>query len=276
MTRGVPGNQAIVDSTATLAMQTCAAGMWSGLTPPTRPWFKLGIAADWLDIDDQSKLWLENAERMIYYVLAQSNFYNTMAQAFQDVATFGTAPVIMYEDAQNVIRCYLPCAGEYYLAVGARLSVDTLYREFVLTVQQIVDMFTLDACPEEVRSMWEVGGGSLEKEFIVAHAIEPNFAMSDRRKGSVTVVPGRFVWREVYWLKGRKTEAELSRRGFNSCPFFVARWSTVSNDPYGRSPGMDCLGDTKQLQPGDSEEGRIHRKAGAAADGRQRRDEERA
>lgn len=248
MTRGVPQNQQIVDSTATLAMQTCAAGMWSGLTPPTRPWFKLGIAADWLDIDDTSKLWLENAERMVYYVLAQSNFYNTMAQAFQDVATFGTAPVIMYEDAENVIRCYLPCAGEYYLAVGARLSVDTLYREFVYTVQQIVDMFTLEACPEEVRNLWEMGGASLEKELIVAHAIEPNFAMSDRRKGKVTVVPGRFVWREVYWLKGRKTEAELSRRGFNSCPFFVARWSTVSNDPYGRSPGMDCLGDTKQLQ----------------------------
>ena len=26
------------------------------------------------------------------------------------------------------------------------------------------------------------------------------------------------------------------------------RWSVVSNDPYGRSPGMDILGSTMQLQ----------------------------
>lgn len=250
MLKGVPINDAIVDSTATLAMQTCAAGMWSGLTPPTRPWFKLGVAIDWIELDDAAKAWLEDTERVLYYVLAQSNFYNIMAQAFQDVATFGTAPIIMYEDAEDVLRCYLPCAGEYYLAVGSRLSVDTLYREFVLTVQQIVDMFGLESCPHEVRERWEQGGGSLEMELIIAHAIEPNFAMSRNKRGSdkVTVVPGHFTWREVYWLKGRKTEAELSRRGFNGCPFFAARWSVVSNDPYGRSPGMDCLGDTKQLQ----------------------------
>lgn len=248
--RGVPENQTIVDSTATLAMQTCAAGMWSGLTPPTRPWFKLGIAIDWIDLDDAAKAWLEDAERILYYVFAQSNFYNIMAQAFQDVATFGTAPVIMYEDAEDVLRCYLPCSGEYYLAVGSRLSVDTLYREFVLTVQQIVDMFGLENCPEQVRSKWEVGGGSLENEMIVAHAIEPNYAMSRNKRGTakINVVPGHFTWREVYWLKGQQTQAELSRRGFNGCPFFAARWSVVSNDPYGRSPGMDCLGDTKQLQ----------------------------
>ena len=250
MTKGVPLSQQIIDSTCTLAMQTCAAGMWSGLTPPTRPWFKLGLAIDWLDLDDDAKAWLEDAERVLYYVFAQSNFYNIMAQAFQDVATFGTAPVIMYEDAQDVLRCYLPCAGEYYLAVGSRLSVDTLYREFVLTIQQIVDMFGLESCPEQVRSKWKQGGGSLENEMIVAHAIEPNFAMSRHGIGNekINVVPGHFTWREMYWLKGQQTEAELSRRGFNGCPFFAARWSVVSNDPYGRSPGMDCLGDTKQLQ----------------------------
>ena len=39
-----------------------------------------------------------------------------MAQAFQDIVVFGTAPVIVYEDFEDIIRLYLPCAGEYYLA----------------------------------------------------------------------------------------------------------------------------------------------------------------
>jgi hypothetical protein len=250
MNRGHPLNNHIVDSTATLAMQVCASGMWTGLTSPSRPWFKLGIALPWVELDAAGLAWLSDTEQRVYAVLGAGNFYNTMAQAFQDVASFGTAPVIIYEDFEDVIRCYLPCSGEYYLAVGARQSVDTLYREFTMTVQAIVEMFGLDNCPLQVVNLWEAGGGSLENEFIVAHAIEPNTAMLGRgmQKREIRVVPGSFTYREVYWLKGIRCERELSRRGFVEKPFFAARWSVTSNDAYGRSPGMDCLGDTKQLQ----------------------------
>lgn len=250
MTKGFLLNNAIVDSTATLAMQICAAGLWTGLTSPSRPWFKLGSGMPGVELQEDGKEWVEDLERKIYTVLAQSNFYNTLAQAFQDIAVFGTAPVIIYEDAEDVIRCYLPCAGEYFLGVGSRLSVDTLYREFVLTVTGIVEMFGLEACPPEVRDLWKEGGGSIEREFVVAHAIEPNFPLSSRSRdgGKVDVVPGGFTWREVYWLRGQQNYHELSRRGFHERPFMAARWNVVSNDPYGRSPGMDAIGDTKQLQ----------------------------
>jgi hypothetical protein len=251
MGRGAPINDAIIDSTATLAMQTCAAGLWTGLTSPSRPWFKLGIALPWIKLQPDAKAWLEDAEQRVNAVLAQSNFYNTMAQAFQDVATFGTAPVIIYEDHEDVIRCYLPCAGEYYLAVGARFSVDTLYREFVLTIAQIVEMFTVEKCPAEIRGMWEEGGSSLDTERIVCHAIEPNFPLAGRgeqKSKMINVVPGVFTYREVYWIKGDRGTSELSRKGFRERPFMAARWSVVSNDPYGRSPAMDALGDTKQVQ----------------------------
>jgi hypothetical protein len=249
MNRWLPINNAIVDSTATLAMQICASGMWTGLTSPSRPWFKLGLALPWAQLDAEGEAWLYDTEQRLYAVLGGSNFYTIMAQAFQDVATFGTAPVIIYEDFEDVIRCYLPCAGEYYLAVGARLSVDTLYREFTLTTRDIVEMFGFDNCPAEIQKLWADGGASLEQESVVAHAIEPNTALSGKRgKGDIRVVPGNFPYREVYWLKGAKTERELSRKGFTEKPFFAARWSTVSNDAYGRSPGMDALGDTKQLQ----------------------------
>ena len=63
-----------------------------------------------------------------------------------------------------------------------------------------------------------------------------------------TIVPGVFAYREIYWLKGTKTAQPLSVRGFHLKPFMAARWSTVSNDAYGRSPCMDALGDNKQIQ----------------------------
>jgi hypothetical protein len=253
MTRGGARNQAIVDSTATLAMQVCASGLWSGLTSPSRVWFKIGLAVPGPELPPDAKQWIEDTEHKVYKALHGSNFYTTLAQAFQDVVTFGTAPIVIYEDSEDTIRCYAPCAGEYYLAAGARLSVDTFYREFTLTVAQIVDMFTLENCPMQVREKWRVGGASLELEFVVCHAIEPNSPLDRKAQGGggagkISVVPQTFTFREVYWLKGMKTESELSRRGFYERPFIVMRWSTVSNDAYGRSPGMDALGDIMQLQ----------------------------
>lgn len=247
-TRGSPINQSIIDNTGTLAMQVCASGMVDGLMPSTRPWFKLALGLPGIEADAAAKEWLEDTETRAYTVLAGSNFYNVIAQSAQDEVVFGTAPAIMYEDPEDVIRMYAPCAGEYYLAAGSRLSIDTFNRDFTLTVAEIVEMFGVDNCPEQVLTLWRAGGGSLENEFVVLHSIEPNFPLSGRGGKDIHPVKGGFVYREFYWLKGVKTSKPLSRRGFNEKPFAVARWSTVSNDAYGRSPGMDALPDVKQLQ----------------------------
>lgn len=244
-------NDQIIDSTGLLAVRTCAAGMWTGLTSPSRPWFKLGIGLPWIELDKDGKDWLEDTEQRLYTVFGQSNFYTTMSQAFQDVTVFGTAPVIMYEDTEDVIRCYLPCAGEYYLACGGRFSVTTMYREYTMTVQQIVDMFTVDNCPPQVQKMWTAAGSSLEMEFVVAHAVEPNFALAPRGgvgKKEISIISGKYAYRELYWLKGIKTDNPLSKKGFHEQPFMTARWATTSNDAYGRSPCMDAIGDNKQIQ----------------------------
>lgn len=249
MNRGNALNDAIIDGTGLLAVETCASGMWTGLTNPARPWIKMDSALPWVKLDADGKEWVEDTEQRLYTVLAQSNFYTILAQAFQDLVVFGTAPFVIYEDFEDVIRLYLPCAGEYYLGSGARLSVDTFYREFTLTVAQIIEQFKEKNCPEQVTKLWRTGGASLDTEFVVAHAIEPNFALADRGSNkTVRVVPGSFTYREVYWLKGQKTSKPLSVAGFRGKPFMALRWSQVSNDAYGRSPCMDALGDSKQVQ----------------------------
>jgi hypothetical protein len=244
--RGGNLNQQILNSRGVLAARTCAAGMWTGLCSPSRPWFKLGIGTPWLTLDRDGKAWLKDTEDKIYTVLHQSNFYTTMAQAFQDLTVFGTAPPLIMEDAEDVIRLYLPAAGEYYLGNGPRLEVDTHYCEFNQTVLGIVGMFTLESCPQQIQKLWYAG--TYDMEYVVARAIEPNFDLARRGtpSGKVKVVPGKWTYREVYWLKGFKTNAPLSRRGYNEKPFMALRWATVSNDAYGRGPGMDAICDVKQ------------------------------
>ena len=252
MTRGSAINDAIIDSTGLQSLRTCAAGMWSGLTNPARDWLKLGIKAINYEPDADTKEWLEDTQQRVATVYHESNFYDIMAQAFEDTPLFGTAPLIQYEDHEDVVRFYLPCAGEYYLGCGARFDTNTLYREFTLTVLQIVEMFRLENCPEQVQKHF--AEGALDLEYIVAHSIEPNFPVSSKSTGKgkqpqkLQILSTLFTYREVYWLKGIKCEKPLSKRGFQEKPFTAFIWSRVSNDPYGRSCCMDALGDNKQVQ----------------------------
>ena len=191
--RGSPVNDAIIDSTAAQAVNVCASGLWTGLTSPSRPWFDLDIGLPWVQKDQEAADWLYDTEQRIYAILAASNFYQVMAAAFMDVATFGTAPVLIYEDQEDIVRFFLPCAGEYFLSVGSKLTVETFYREFVFSVLAIVDMFGLENCPVSIRNAWAAGGASLDKEFIVAHAIEPNIPIRGRDGNKLLVVSKNFA-----------------------------------------------------------------------------------
>jgi len=243
LSRGAPVNQHIIDPTGTKASQVCAAGMMSGITSPGRPWFKLTVPD--MDVADTSpvKLWLDEVCKRMQRVLAGSNYYSAKATQYHDLVVFGTAPMLINEDAEDVIRCVNPCAGEYFIANSPRLTIDTFYREFSQTVSQLVAEFGEDNVSDDVRRMFGQGGAGLGHEIKVYHAIEPN----DERVGG-KVLPSRFPWREIYWQAGSDTGRVLRLRPFHEQPFSCPRWDLSGNDAYGRSPGMDALGCVKQLQ----------------------------
>jgi Bacteriophage head to tail connecting protein len=252
MSRGSPINQHILDSTGTLAARNLASGMMSGITSPTRPWFRLKIGR--IDSTQTSpiSLWLAECERLLMLVFAESDFYNSAATMYLDLVIFGTAPILLYEDFENVISCFNPCFGEYYVDCSDKLHIDTLYREFTLTTDQTVKQFGIDNVSSYVARLYKEGGANLTRELVVAHAIEPN---TEPRKFGF---PEQFKFRECYWEWGGTASPQgsgasyapgfLRKRGYFEQPFVCPRWDLVSNDAYGRSPAMDALGDIKQLQ----------------------------
>ncbi len=246
MTRGLPINQNVVDSTATQAISICAAGMMDGLCSPTKIWFKLD-APEGYDIDEAGKLWLNEFQRRIYEVLAGSNYYDRKHQYYEDQITFGTAPMLIYEDRDRIIDCQVPCAGEYFGACANNNSIETFNREFVLTVRAIVQRFGPDRVQgTDVGELWN--SKQLNTEFIVAHSIEPNFAADQwGQKKNLGVIPGGFAYREAYWLRGMSSPQPLQVKGYREKPFMYAPWTQRSNDPYGRGLGMDALPDVRQL-----------------------------
>ena len=61
-------------------------------------------------------------------------------------------------------------------------------------------------------------------------------------------VPRMFRYRECYWEEAASEAGFLRVGGFLERPFSAVRWDVSGNDAYGRSPGMDALGDIMQLQ----------------------------
>lgn len=247
--RGRELNRSILDPTATQAVRVCSAGLMSGLASPSRPWFKLIPVITGAEMDSAGSDWLDEVQSRMMTVMAVSNFYNSFALETLDLVTYGSAPVLCYEDERDVVRFYNPVCGEYFMGSDATLRVNPLARNFVLNVFQLVDMFGLENLPEEVQTLWQQKGAVLNQEFSVAQMIEPNYAIADRGgTGSFGRIKGGFTWREVYWMYGRNSAIPLSIRGFHEQPFTACRWMTQGNDAYGHSPVMDVLPDVKTLQ----------------------------
>lgn len=241
--RGSPINQAIIDSTATKSLRTLRSGMLSGMTSPASTWFRLTLDDAELAESYAVKVWLDEVARRIRTVFAESNFYNCLGTMYEDLGLFGSAPMLIYEDFDDIIRCYSTCAGEYFLANGPRMDVDTLYREFVLTVGQVAKIFGIENCSPTVQSSMRRGGQNLTREIVIAHAVEPN---DDYIQGEMGL--RGMAFREVFWEYGSTRDRLLRVRGYHEKPFIAPRWDITGNDAYGRSPGMDALGDVKQLQ----------------------------
>lgn len=254
MARGAPINQHILDSSGCIYARNLASGLVSGKSSPTSQWFKLNVGR--LDSTTTSpvSLWLAECERLLYLIFAESNFYNSIAVFYYDLVIFGTASMLIYEDFKNVINCINPCLGEYYVDIDGNYRPVTLYREFTMTIEACVAKFGYDNCSAAVQELYDgYDGANTTRELIIAHAIEPN----DDGRAAELGYPTHFKFREAYWEWGGSTSPQggaasppgfLRKSGFIEQPNITGRWDLVSNDPYGRSPGMDGLPDQKQIQ----------------------------
>src|SRR5581483_3407204 len=62
-------------------------------------------------------------------------------------------------------------------------------------------------------------------------------------------LPKNMPWSSVYLDLTRSDDnLVMTESGFDQCPFLAPRWHTRGRDIYGNGPGMEALGDIKQLQ----------------------------
>jgi hypothetical protein len=215
--------------------------MMSGMTSPARPWFRLGLPDKDLMEYAPVRDWLFQVGELMRRIFASSNTYNSLHQCYEELGAFGTWADFVQPDFENVIHHYPMTVGEYALSTNDKGLVDTVCRQMQMTVGQMIKQFGKANCSTAVVNLFD--RGSLDSWVPILHMVQPR---SDRDPGKRDAKNMPFA--SCYFEPASDGERYLSEGGYKRFPALCPRWVVTGNDIYGRSPGMDCLGDVKQLQ----------------------------
>ncbi len=238
--RGEKRSQKIIDSTATRALNVLAAGMMSGMTSPSRPWFNLTLRDQEVATQGEVAAWMHDCKQRMIRMFNLSNVYRVLHHIYMELGLFGTGAAIIAPHPTKGIWLYPVTAGEYCIATDAFGVVDTFYREYQMTVRMCVQQFGLENCSQHVQNLYN--SKAYDQWITIIHAIEPR---EDRDPRNPTAQ--HMAWRSVY-VEAKGDNKILRESGYRRFPVLCPRWNVVGGDIYGHSPAMQSLGDIRQLQ----------------------------
>ncbi len=264
--KGDRRNHKILNSAGTTAARSLRSGMMSGVTSPARRWFKLASPDPELNKYEPVKEWLHDVAEILNTSFLKSNLYQTLPLVYGDLGTFGTAPFSVEEDFQNVLHTQSFPIGSYRIGKDWRGRVNVFFREFRMTVQQLVEQF---GNPDQITGMadWSnfseyvknlYAQGEYQTWVDICHVVQPNDEYDPRKLHSKYK---KFSSR--YYEKGTGQNGTpgyqadiddryLSEKGYDFFPILCPRWEVAGEDVYATNcPGMTAIGDVKQLQWGE-------------------------
>lgn len=242
-------HNAIYDSTGTRALRVLGAGLMGGATSPARPWFRLATPDPDLMKYAPVKLWLAHVARAMLDVFQRSNTYRTLHTMYEDLGAFGTSANILMDDFDRVIHNYPLAVGEFRLATDYRGIVNLVARKFQKTVDEVVREFVLQSdgsldwsnASTALKTAWD--SADYNKGITLLHIIEPRQERDVRSKTAKNM-----PFKSCYFEEGQEEKRYLRESGMKQFRALCPRWQVQSGDVYGHSPGMEALGDIKQLQ----------------------------
>ena len=231
----------IYHSVAWQANQSFAAGVMSGLTPPSRQWFRLIWSNDTMKNHPEAGELLDKRMNILQDVLLKSNFYNAIHSSYLELA-FGQAPLAIFQDADTGVHFVPFTVGTYMMENGPDGIVDTFCTKYEMTARQLADKFGADRMPSSIRAELENGG--VKTKHKLWWLVEPN-RFHDRNKEVMDKYHMKYL--SLYWLEeGEKDFLDIG--GFQEWPIPVARYLVTGNETYGKGPGWFAEGDSKGLQ----------------------------
>jgi hypothetical protein len=227
---------AIFDGTAVDAAEELANEITINTTSATDRWFSLEVVDDTEGVNQDAEVvgWLEGVADSIYaqYANPASKFYQSIYEANQELVGFGTSILNQeWVDGHLLFRAF-PLA-DCFLDQNNKGQIDTVFRNLEYDSRQLIQEFPDSPLPDQVYEGKDSG-----KKWEVVHAVYPR---SDKYNLSSKGKPYASCW--VLKEKG----ITLKESGYDSMPYHIARWTTLSGEVYGRGPAIKCLPDIRML-----------------------------
>jgi hypothetical protein len=234
----ITGAANLFDSTLMQANMTYAAGVMSWMTPSESKWFGYDPPFR-LAQDDAAKSWYSRCTDIAQQILAGTNFYLKIHNAWLDDGAYGTSVLMVEENSEIGLRFNALPVGTYSIIENQFGDVDTLFQVHRFSARAAAQKFGEGALPEKVRKKL-ANPTQIDTDDEYLHFIAPR---EEREPGKIDTA--NMPWQSVWIFKEDKLIVRES--GFIDRPFFCHRHLVWNQSAYGLSPGMLALYDARQL-----------------------------
>lgn len=238
--RTVGEYQDIIDETGLQAVDVFVAGMVALRTNPASPWFRFQTPDPQRNKAQEGRRWLFLLQTLAQDILRRSNTYLMYPEMYEEVGVFGNAASIMADHYENVIHHFPLTAGEFCIAKNGMREIDTLYREFVMSVSEVVQEFGEKNCSETVKTAF--ANERYDDPVHILHVIEPR---KDRVPGARDAK--NMPWKSCYMELTEPEGRYLRESGHRSFPCLTPQWRVKGSDVWGEGLGSKALGSVRQL-----------------------------
>lgn len=231
----------LYDSTAIDAGEVLKSNIASWMTPDNSRWFGLDAGQD----DEQSTTWMDGAAQFIFEHMNAAGFGAVAGECYSDMVPAGWFVKYIDEGRDEQGR---PIGGynfeqwplyQCYIASSRPAGrVDTIYRVFSPTVEQVVAEYGIDKVSDQTAKMF--ADGKLTDTVEMLWAIEP------RREGQYGAKLAKNLPFRSCHMERRKKHI-VRESGYHEFPCAVPRWRLIPGTPYATGLGSNVLPDVKTL-----------------------------
>lgn len=226
----------LLDSTSTESCRTLASSIPSGMTPANSRWFGLGVGNE----TDEEKRWLDQTSETLWENIHATNFDAASFECCLDIVSAGWFVLYIDEDRERGGFAFeqWPIDSCYLASSKPGGAIDTIFRDYDLTVEQCVSEFGMEGVSEKVGSLYE--DGKLDEKVKLLHAIYPRpmYAIGSKRAKNLPFASCHVEC---------DSKQIVRESGYHEFPCAVPRWVMIPKSVYAVGPMFDALPDVKQL-----------------------------
>jgi hypothetical protein len=240
VTAGEKRTARIYDNTGGHALELLAGGLHGMATSPASRWFSLRVTDDDLNEVEEVKLYLAEVEKRMWAAMYApgTNFATALHELYLDMGGFGTGVMYIGQRMSGSLLFQACGLSETLIDENAEGTVDTVMRCRTYTTRQLVQVKGWTPS-ERVRKAYDAK--RYDEPVTVVHAVYPRADRDPTRRDRANM-----PFASVYFEQN--TAHQLEASGYPEMPYATPRWAKVTDELYGRCPGMTALPDVKMLQ----------------------------